>query len=278
MEEPASKCACFAFSSDFQRCGLVSDAVPANSKQANNTWVTVLQDYAKATVVELIQFNTVSDETLGNFLEGFYVDARTRTGEKCQRNSLLAARGAINLHVKNFHPEMNVFSGTVFLKANQVFDKVLEQKKWFCKEPSGNHKQALSDGDLEKLDHYFAEVLPVPDPRKLSFFVWYTVTTHFGLCGGELQAKLRKSDLIFSNMGDKEVIHLATNFMKKNHGAWWSQWYLIHNNRLHLQWPPNICSEEVPQRSSSKVWLLVSAGEDKSGYATFCWYCMLVYM
>ena len=75
----------------------------------------------------------------------------------------------------------------------------------------------MSDGDLEKLDHYFADVLTVPDPRKLSFFVWYTVTTHFCLRGGELQAKLRKSDLIFSTMDDKEVIHLATDFMTKNH-------------------------------------------------------------
>ena len=35
-----------------------------------------------------------------------------------------------------------------------------------------------SDADLDKLDHYFAYVLTVPDPRKLSFFVWYMVTTH----------------------------------------------------------------------------------------------------
>ena len=157
MEEPASKCVRFAFSSDSQRCGLVSDAFPANTKKATNTWVTALQDYAKAKRLEPIEFNTVSAEMLGNLLEGFYVDARTRTGEKYRRNSLLAARGAINRHVINFQPEMNVFSGPTFQKANQVLDGVLKQKKRLGEEPSVNHKQALSD-DLKKLDHYFADV------------------------------------------------------------------------------------------------------------------------
>eukprot|EP00117_Sycon_ciliatum_P004994 scpid80416/ scgid9125/ len=60
-------------------------------------------------------------------------------------------------------------------------------------------------------------MLTCQDPRKLSFFVWYTVTTHFCLRGGELQAKLKKSDLVLTVVEGKESFHLATDFMTKNH-------------------------------------------------------------
>ena len=77
-------------------------------------WVTLLQDYAKAKGLEPIEFDIISAEILENLLERFYADARTKSGEKYRRNSLLAVRGAINRHVKNFQPEMNLFSGPAF--------------------------------------------------------------------------------------------------------------------------------------------------------------------
>ena len=65
--------------------------------------VTLLQDYAKAKGLEPIEFDIVSAETLGNLLERFYADARTKSGGKYRRDSLLAARGAKNRHIKNSH-------------------------------------------------------------------------------------------------------------------------------------------------------------------------------
>ena len=85
MEEPAPKHPCFAFSSASQRCGLVSDAVPPNTKKATNTWVSVLQEYV-------------------------FMQMQEQDPEKSIGASLLAARGAINHHVQNFQAEMNLFS------------------------------------------------------------------------------------------------------------------------------------------------------------------------
>lgn len=59
--------------------------------------------------------------------------------------------------------------------------------------------------------------MTISDPHKLSFYVWYVVTTHFCLRGGEIQVKLKKSDLVFSIVDGEERIHLATDFMTKNH-------------------------------------------------------------
>ena len=86
--------------------------------------VSVLQEHVKAKRLEPIQFDTVSPEKLASLLEGFYAGAKTRYGEKYWRNSLLAARGAINRHIQNFQAEMNLFSGMAFKKANQILDEV----------------------------------------------------------------------------------------------------------------------------------------------------------
>ena len=80
MEEPGPKRPRFAFSSESQKCGLVSDAVPPNTKKVTNTWVSVLQEYVKAKGLEPIQFDAVFPEKLASLLEGFYADARTRFG------------------------------------------------------------------------------------------------------------------------------------------------------------------------------------------------------
>ena len=76
MVEPASKPARFAFSSDSQRCRLVSDAVPANTKKATNTWVMVLQDYAKAKGLERLQhhlFVSKKEYILTVYINGVYL-------------------------------------------------------------------------------------------------------------------------------------------------------------------------------------------------------------
>eukprot|EP00117_Sycon_ciliatum_P047524 scpid82513/ scgid33940/ len=48
-------------------------------------------------------------------------------------------------------------------------------------------------------------------------YVWFISTTHFCLRGGEVQAKLVKSDLVFSSPDGRERVTLATDFMSKNH-------------------------------------------------------------
>lgn len=51
----------------------------------------------------------------------------------------------------------------------------------------------------------------------LTRYVWFHVSLHFCLRGGEPQCKLRKEDLVFEICDGVEVIKLQCDFMSKNH-------------------------------------------------------------
>ena len=58
------------------------------------------------------------------------------------------------------------------------------------------HKPSISDEDWSRLKEYFADALTSLDIRKVICYVWFHVSLHFCLRGGELQSKLKKpSDL-----------------------------------------------------------------------------------
>ena len=216
-EEPSAKR--FAGTTDAERAELVADAIPDNTKRATKAWISALDEYCKESSKPLIDFSEIDSPTLANCLEGFYADARKKNGEKYRRNSLMAARGAFNRHLQTFQPAKNIFKDPDFKTANKVLDGVLKAKKRDGEEPTVQHKSALSDMDLDRMDEYFDDVLECADPRKLSYYVWFTVTTHFCLRGGEVQCKLKKADLVFQTVDGREVIQLHTDFMSKNHSG-----------------------------------------------------------
>ena len=46
-------------------------------------------------------------------------------------------------------------------------------------EQNVRHKEAVSEDDTAKLSDYFADVLGVDDPRKLTQYCWLCITIHF---------------------------------------------------------------------------------------------------
>ena len=206
----------FASSTSTDRQKTVENAVPVSTKKVTNTWVAALQAYAEEKSVQL-NLTTIPAEDLAGLLEGFYADARRKNGEPYKRNSMLSARAAINRSLSSVQPSINIFKDPAFLNANRVLDGILKERKRSGEEPAVVHKDAITPGDLEKLNLYFADVSETSDPRKLSMYVWYILTTHFCLRGGEVQAKLTKSDLVFSAPDGKERVTIGTDFMSKNH-------------------------------------------------------------
>eukprot|EP00117_Sycon_ciliatum_P049545 scpid80614/ scgid35100/ len=97
-----------------------------------------------------------------------------------------------------------------------MLDAVLKEKQRSGKETGVQHKKNISDGDWTKIEEYFNDVLTSNDPRKLTMYVWLLVSSHFCLRGGELQARLKKDDLVFSMVDGKETISIATEFITKN--------------------------------------------------------------
>lgn len=72
-----------------------------------------------------------------------------KNGEKYRRNSLLGARGAIHRYIQSLKPEINLFKSPEFKKANSILDSVLKAKMRDKEEPAVQHKEGMTDGDLD---------------------------------------------------------------------------------------------------------------------------------
>ena len=124
-------------------------------------------------------------------LEGFYADVRRKNGEPYKHNSMPSARATINRSLSSLQPNINIFKDASFINAKRVLEGMLKERKRSAEEPAVVHKDAITSGDVEKLNLYFTGIAETSDPRKLSMYVWYILTTHFCLRGGEVHTKLK---------------------------------------------------------------------------------------
>lgn len=212
----------FGSSTEEDRAKLVEDAVPAATKRATEFWVRVFLEFCACRNLppdgSSFQFEKASRTELASALEMFYADCRKKDGTEYTKNSIMAARGAIQRHLAKLGVRMNVFLDAEFAHANKVLNGVLKEKKRAGREPTVAHKELISDGDWFKLEQYFDNVLTTTDPRKLTSYVWLFVSAHFCLRGGEIQCRLKKEDLVFSTDPDgDERITLQKDFLSKNH-------------------------------------------------------------
>ena len=65
---------------------------------------------------------------------------------------------------------------------------------------------------MAKLSNYFADILDVDDPRKLTQYCWFCITIHFCLRSEEIQVGLKKTDIVFEENGSAG---LGTEFSKQ---------------------------------------------------------------
>ncbi|XP_065199072.1 uncharacterized protein LOC135830787 [Sycon ciliatum] len=223
-EDPPKK-RVFGASTKEDQQKLISDAVPKSTHSATQYWVRLFTDYCKDQKASTTNFSSIPIPDLSDLVGSFYVDAKTRHGTPFSKNSLLAARSAIQRHLSSMR-EINIFSDEAFARTNKLLDGVLKARKRAGNEPAVKHKEPLSEDDLGKLRTYFEDVVETTDAIKLAFYVWYQLTLHFCLRGGEMQSKLTKRDLVFESIDGQDVLRLGTSFMSKNHqgGLTGSDW------------------------------------------------------
>ena len=165
-----------------QRAALVENAVPKSTRTSTNFWVTQLSTYCEERRLKPpLDFAKNTPEELAMFLEAFYADLQKKDGSEYKRNSYLAARAAIQRHLSSFNRQINIFSDTAFTYCNKVLDGKLKEKKREGREPSVEHKPVITDSDMERLGEYFQDAATSLDPRKLSFYVWFHLSSHFCL-------------------------------------------------------------------------------------------------
>ena len=60
------------------------------------------------------------------------------------------------------------------------------------------HKASISEEDCKRLKDYFANAATSLNVKKVTHYVWFHITLYFCLRGGELQSKLKRTDLEFT--------------------------------------------------------------------------------
>ena len=119
-------------------------------------------------------------------------------------------------HVTTFERGFDLIKGPEFKQANKMLDAVLKDKQRNGREPAVQHEQSITDEDWGKIKVYFADVLETRDPRKLTIYTWFVISSHFCLHGSGLQARLCKKDLLFETSEGRETIRIPTDFITKN--------------------------------------------------------------
>ena len=160
---------------------------------------------------------TCSPTEIALLLESFYIDVRKKDQTAYKRNSYLAARSAIHRHLLSLRSDVDLFNSSLFRKSNHVLDGVLKTKKKNGEEPAVQRKEAISDNDWTLINEYFADITSKLDPRKLTHYVWFHLTSKFCLRGREVQSQLKKNDIILRHVDGKEAFSLSTDFLSKNH-------------------------------------------------------------
>ena len=203
----------FVETTESERQDLLDSAKSKRTLISTQTWVKAFGAYCGPSTVD---FHAVSASELCERLQGFYAGMRKADGSEYKRASFIAARSALARHVTTFERGFDLIKGPEFKQANKMLDAVLKDKQRNGREPAVQHKQSITDEDWGKIKVYFADVLETRDPRKLTTYTWFVISSHFCLRGSELQARLCKKDLLFETSEGRETIRIATDFITKN--------------------------------------------------------------
>ena len=147
-------------------------------------------------------------------LEHAYPEIRTKEGQEYSQSSLQGFRAAVQRAISAHDRAINIFKDPQFSRANAILDGVIKRQKRDGTAKPVDHKSAITEGDMIKLQEYFAN--PASDPTKLKEYVWFWVTMHFCLRGCELQAQLTVEDLEFCKSSSGEYITLRQSYISKN--------------------------------------------------------------
>ena len=157
----------FGVVSDEELLRIISEGTNGNTARATSTWLRVVSEYREEKGVGL-SFATCTAEELAAFLERFYAEAKPKKHGEYSKSSYLAARAAIQRHLRIVKRPFNIFSDEPFAQANKVLDCVLKRHKKMGLEMQTKHKDPISGEDLAKVSAYFDDVLENPTPTKVT--------------------------------------------------------------------------------------------------------------
>ena len=192
---------------------IIADRTPQSSIATTNNWMKVAEAYRDENFSGL-SFDSCTKDELCNFLASLYVGVRRADKQPYQRNSLLGLRGALHRHMRESRG-FDIINSSDFHRANAALDGKLKQMKRDGDLKPVQHKEVITDDDMEKIKYYFLRSKSAED---LNLWVWFSITLHLSLRGRELQRKLTKNDLIKkTDENGRSYYELNADFATKNH-------------------------------------------------------------
>ena len=158
------------------------------------------------------EFENLPNEELDKILSKFYTEARTESGEKYKKSSLVSIRHGINRHLSDADAK-DIIHGPDFRQSNKVFSAVTTDLK---KEGKGgiDHYPPIEIADLKKLYSYF----DCENNIKLQEKVFVDLMLYFGRRGRENIHELKLSDFAAtSDSNCKMYVYMTTDELTKNH-------------------------------------------------------------
>ena len=238
---------------------IIRDRCPANTRRTTEKWVKALDDFVREKQLS-IDIESCSREELAGVLTHFYLEVWGRDGQPYQRNSLLSCRASIQRYLTSLNRDFDLYKDKTFERANAALDGELKRLKRGQLQPT-RRKPPLFVSDFEALQEYLSQSRP-DDAQHLTEKCWFFVTYHFSFQAREVQAGLRKTDLLLQ---------------KDQSGAeFFSLWYWL----LHEELPRRFEGRRVKglgrqdsrcatgeshqtsaQQAEPRMWPTVSAGQ-----------------
>ena len=159
----------FHASSDADRVKLVNDAVPKKTSESNTCWKRVFDEYCGEAKGKVVDFKTVSAEELASVLESFFVDVRKKNGAEYKKNSLLAARAAIQRLLANEGRKINIFLDREFDLSKKIMAGLFKERKRSGVEESVTYKESITSSDWDT--KYFSGIESTTDAVLLCRYV-----------------------------------------------------------------------------------------------------------
>ena len=196
----------FGESTRQERDKLVEERVPKSTVIATDFWLKVFNSYNEKQEKQ-VDLKTSSKSDIADLLEALYADLWKKDDTTYDQSSYFAARSAIQRHVSAIRTDVNIFTCVEFKRCNTVLDAILKDHKRSGPEKLVAHKDHISDNDWKLLTDFFLDIENTDDPHKLTYYVWFHVTSKFCQRGAEIQRQMTKKDLVLKSVEGKDAWH-----------------------------------------------------------------------
>ncbi|XP_046333996.2 uncharacterized protein LOC124116630 isoform X1 [Haliotis rufescens] len=155
--------------------------------------VKLLLDWCQKNNVN-VDLKTIKPAALDQILCRFYVEVRSKVGQRYSRNTIVAIRYGLNRYFANMVPprKMDIIEEKTFRYSNAVFKRVVKSA---ARENPDRTSPRMTTEDLRKI--YNSDAISPNTPLTLLLKVWFEISVYFSRKRSKVQRETKTSDFIF---------------------------------------------------------------------------------